>query len=1168
MSITAAQLVASIGVDASGLDRGVAAAKAKLAEVGSTTAEVSTKASAAWGSLAASVSGFAGKAVASLAHVSDKLTQIADGAGQAGQQLSIAVTLPIAGIIQQGLAFDDLKNRALIGFTSMTGSAQVAKKTIDDLQGFAVATPFDFSGLLKDAQLLAAMGTQAKDILPDIQAIGDAVAKSGGSGVEVDHAALALSQMGASAHLTAQDMNQLVEGAHIPAWDMLGKAMGKTTAQVREMSEKGLIPGKYAAQALFYEMEKGSSGAMTKIGGTLMAATSNLKDAAIQSLGAIFEPLYKSAASVANRVAGVLMQIKGYIEALPASTKKQIGDMLLAVAAVGPALLAVSVLARAFALLSSPMGIAAAALAYGTYYLLQHKKAAQELAQWIQDHWGAIWQTATAAMVLFTGVGVVRTLAALTPLVTGVWGVVRAAASAFLWLAGAIAAAMGLAVGPVVIALAVIAAVMAAGYFAWRNNWLGFRDVVDTVVINMEQQIDGFLDLLSRLPGAVGQAATAAKVGLDTIMSLPGSASGNLASMFSPKGLLDGLLPKAPDISALMKQITSIKMPSLKVPALQMPKFQAAADDSAQKKAEKAAQKLADLYANQVAELDKQMFLLGKTGKLAETQANIRYGDLGKLNRREQAILLTLAAQYDARKRQQDVVDALRKSSDDLFVSGLSKQMQAIVQAAGGYREWLKIVQQGNDAQNQFVGDFLRMTRTADATKFSDTLRGLGNDITALSFAGRGAAQSLGVEAAGGMEEYRKAANMAYNATETFAQALTRAASQKAWDEGAVGKIKDLQEQVWDTSSAFHTASDSLAHFFDNMKRDTGTAAVTPTMKLMQTLAEAAAKTLDMNAANQQIETWQTDLSAQIETAKAKIAGTYDPARAAVAAWAAQNKDALEKLAAEGGNAAGILANVALVNSLNAQADAAEKMRDMVKSARQELLGITNPFAAWKESLGEMPGVSEAALKNLYAYQQNVEMVKDAAAGMRDAIVGGFNDAFEHGAKSFFGSVLQGWNKMVRDMAVQQLTNRAMGALTGLLGGVLGGGAAGGSIAGNILSSGGGINFAGLSPSLPSIQTPDVFPVLGARALGGPVQSDGAYLVGERGPEMIVPRGTGTVLSHDRTDAALSGQRSTITLTVVVQSSGGNAAVDKRSGQQAGQAAIEELQRYQRRNGG
>lgn len=1160
MSITVAQLVAAIGVDASGLDRGVAAAKAKLAEVGSTTAEVSTKASAAWGSLATSVSGFAGKAVASLGHVSDKLNQIADGAGQAGQQLSVAVTLPIAGIIQQGLAFDDLKTRAMIGFTAMTGSAQVAGKTISDLQKFAVVTPFDFSGLLKDAQLLMAMGVQAKDILPDIQAIGDAVAKAGGSGVEVDHAALALAQMGASAHLTAQDMNQLVEGAHIPAWDLLGKAMGKTTAQVREMSEKGLIPGKYAAQALFYEMENGSKGAMEKMGATLMAAASNLKDATVQALGSIFEPLYKEAADVANRVAGVLMQIKGYIEALPASTKKQIGDMLLAVAAVGPAILIVSGLARAFALLSSPIGIAAAALAYGTYYLLQHRKAAQELGQWIEDHWGAIWGAATAAMVLFTGVGVVRTLAALSPLVTGVWGVVRAAAGAFLWMAGAIAAAMGVAIGWVVVAMAAIAAVMAVGYLAWRNNWLGFRTVVDDVVLGMEQQIDGFLGLLAMLPGAVGQAAAATKLGLETIMSAPGSASGKIADLFSTKGMLDGLLPKAPDIAGLMKKITDIKMPTLKVPAIQMPKFQ----EAASKDAEKAAKKLAELFANQVAELSKQTYLLGKNGKLAETQADIRYGDLGKLGAREQTILLTLAAQYDARKKQQDVVDALKKSSDDLFVSGLSKQMQAIVQAAGGYRDWLKIVQQGTDAQNQFVGSFLRMTRNADAAKFGDTLRGLGNDIIALSFAGRGVAQSLGVAAAGGMEEYRKAANMAYSATETFAQALTRAASQKAWDEGALGKLKDLQEQVWDTSDAFHTASDSLAHFFDNLKRDTGTAAVTPAMKLMRTLAQAAARTLDMSDANKQIETWQTDLSAQIETAKAKIAGTYDPARAAVAAWAAQNKDALDKLQSEGGNAAGVLANVALANSLTAQADAAEKMRDMVKSARQEMLGVTNPFAAWKQSLGEMPGVSAVALKDLYEYQQKVEMVKDAAAGMRDAIVGGFNDAFEHGAKGFFSSVLQGWNKMVRDMAVQQLTNHLTGSLTGLLGGLLaGGGAAGGSVVNSIIPSSGGINFGSFAPALPSFTSSGV---AGARALGGPVAGGETYLVGERGPELFRPPSSGGSIVPNHHLTTSSGH-TTINLSVMVQSSGGNAAMDRRSGQQAGQAAIEELQRYQRRNG-
>ena len=36
----------------------------------------------------------------------------------------------------------------------------------------------------------------------------------------------------------------------------------------------------------------------------------------------------------------------------------------------------------------------------------------------------------------------------------------------------------------------------------------------------------------------------------------------------------------------------------------------------------------------------------------------------------------------------------------------------------------------------------------------------------------------------------------------------------------------------------------------------------------------------------------------------------------------------------------------------------------------------------------------------------------------------------------------------------------------------------------------------------------------GKRAMGGPVSAGGAYLVGERGPEIIVPRSAGTVIPN------------------------------------------------------
>ena len=54
----------------------------------------------------------------------------------------------------------------------------------------------------------------------------------------------------------------------------------------------------------------------------------------------------------------------------------------------------------------------------------------------------------------------------------------------------------------------------------------------------------------------------------------------------------------------------------------------------------------------------------------------------------------------------------------------------------------------------------------------------------------------------------------------------------------------------------------------------------------------------------------------------------------------------------------------------------------------------------------------------------------------------------------------------------------------------------------------------------------------GARASGGPVSAGKAYLVGERGPELIVPRAAGEVIAHSQLRMASAGGGTTIAVSV------------------------------------
>jgi phage-related minor tail protein len=56
--------------------------------------------------------------------------------------------------------------------------------------------------------------------------------------------------------------------------------------------------------------------------------------------------------------------------------------------------------------------------------------------------------------------------------------------------------------------------------------------------------------------------------------------------------------------------------------------------------------------------------------------------------------------------------------------------------------------------------------------------------------------------------------------------------------------------------------------------------------------------------------------------------------------------------------------------------------------------------------------------------------------------------------------------------------------------------------------------FAMIGKSLFSSPVSLAEPLSGARANGGPVESGGAYMVGERGPELFVPRSAGAIVPN------------------------------------------------------
>lgn len=152
-----------------------------------------------------------------------------------------------------GLA--DFYTTAETGFATMLGSAEKAQKMMNDINEFAITTPFKAQGLVDTSQKMLAMGWAAEDILPDLNDIGNAMAALGKGDEGIERVTLALSQMRAKGKVSAEEMNQLTE-AGIGAWKYLSESIGVSTAEAQDMVSKGLIPVDEAIRGLIGGMKE------------------------------------------------------------------------------------------------------------------------------------------------------------------------------------------------------------------------------------------------------------------------------------------------------------------------------------------------------------------------------------------------------------------------------------------------------------------------------------------------------------------------------------------------------------------------------------------------------------------------------------------------------------------------------------------------------------------------------------------------------------------------------------------------------------------------------------------------------------------------------------------------------------------------------------------------
>src|SRR6185312_2608729 len=136
------------------------------------------------------------------------------------------------------------------------GSAAKAQAELQSLATFAANTPFDTTAIDEAALHLQGVGISAKNVQPDIQAIGDALDGMGDtSAADLQGLVDDFSKIQTQGHLSMDVMNSFALRG-IDAWKILEDQTGKSRAQLQDMISKGMYPAKDAMRDLTEGIEK------------------------------------------------------------------------------------------------------------------------------------------------------------------------------------------------------------------------------------------------------------------------------------------------------------------------------------------------------------------------------------------------------------------------------------------------------------------------------------------------------------------------------------------------------------------------------------------------------------------------------------------------------------------------------------------------------------------------------------------------------------------------------------------------------------------------------------------------------------------------------------------------------------------------------------------------
>lgn len=171
-----------------------------------------------------------------------------------------AITAVVAGMAAQKMiagpmALADALAEVQVGFETMLGSADAAKKMMDDIKEFAIKTPFETFDVVTQAQRMLTYGWKPGEVLRDLERIGNVAAATGKGAEGIERIVLALGQIRMKGKLSAEELNQLAE-AGVKAREYIAKGLGVSIPRAIKMAEKGMIDANKAINLILKGMDE------------------------------------------------------------------------------------------------------------------------------------------------------------------------------------------------------------------------------------------------------------------------------------------------------------------------------------------------------------------------------------------------------------------------------------------------------------------------------------------------------------------------------------------------------------------------------------------------------------------------------------------------------------------------------------------------------------------------------------------------------------------------------------------------------------------------------------------------------------------------------------------------------------------------------------------------